>query len=163
MIPDISMDDVNRGSYIAPVVIERCVAKAAKSHGYDKNLMLAILDVERGRKGTVSYNKSNGSFDLGPGQVNTIQFQEYWFKREYPKVTWQSVSSNVCLNLEIASRVLKQRLKELKPGESTWNAVGHYHSKTGKYKISYLQKVMKSYRVRAEKSGSGFKMSWKEN
>lgn len=162
MIVDISLDDVERGTYIAPVVIEQCVEIAAEKHDYDATLMMAILDVERGRKGTVSYNKSNGSFDLGPGQVNTIQFEENWFKKEYPNLTWQELASNVCLNLEVAGRVFKQRLKELKPGESVWNAVGHYHSKTKKYKLIYLQKVMKAYRVRAEKNGTGYRVAWRE-
>ena len=162
MIVDISIDDVERGTYIAPAVIERCVERGAEKHDYDATLMMAILDVERGRKGTVVYNKSNGSFDLGPGQVNTIQFEERWFQKEYPDLTWQELSMNVCLNLEVAGRVFKQRLKELKPGQSVWNAVGHYHSKTKKYKLIYLQKVMKAYRVRAEKNGTGYRVAWRE-
>ncbi|MEZ9699757.1 lytic transglycosylase domain-containing protein [Vibrio sp. 10N.261.46.E12] len=162
MVPDITIEDVNRGEYIAPIVIERCVDKAAYKHEFDPSLLMAILDVERGRKGTVTYNTSNGSFDLGPGQVNTIQFQERWFQKEYPTVTWQELSSNTCLNLEVAGRVLKQRIKELKPGESVWNAVGHYNSKTKKFKIAYLQKVMKAYRLRAEKYGTGYRLAWTE-
>ncbi|EJL6460821.1 lytic transglycosylase domain-containing protein (plasmid) [Vibrio cholerae] len=156
MVIDISIDDVARGTTVAPMVIEQCVEKAADKLDFDSTLMMAILDVERGKKGTVSYNESNGSFDLGPGQVNTIQFEEYWFKHEYPTVTWQRLKDDVCLNLEVAGRVLKQRLNELKDGQSVWNAVGHYHSKTKTYKLIYLQKVMKAYRIRAEKEGAGF-------
>ncbi len=157
---DISIEDVNRGQYIAPDVIERCEDKATTEHKVDASLLMAILDVERGRKGTVTYNTSNGSYDLGPGQVNTIQFEEWWFKKEYPTVTWRELSTNTCLNLEVAGRVLKQRIKELKSGESIWNAVGHYNSKTKKYKIAYLQKVMKAYRLRAEKYGTGYRLAW---
>ena len=156
----IAIEHVERGGHISPVVIERCVNLAALKHGYDPTLQLAILDVEGGRKGAVSYNKSNGSFDLGPGQINTIQFEERWFKREYPNVTWQELAQNTCLNLEVSGRILKARIDELKPNKSIWNAVGNYHSKTYKYKLIYLQKVMKAYRARAERNGNGYNIAW---
>ena len=162
MIADLTIDNVQQGVPISPIVIEKCVNRAAVKLGYDPMLMLAILDVERGKKGAVVYNKSNGSFDLGPAQINTIQFGETWFRQEYSDVTWQQLSSDVCLNLEVAGRVLKQRLNELKPGQSVWNAVGHYHSKTPKYKLVYLQKVMRAYRLRAEKEGTGYHVAWRE-
>ena len=162
MFVDIPLEELTKGTPLAPVVIEQSVDRAARKHDFDPTLMMAILDVERGNKCAVIRNKSNGSHDLGPGQVNTIQFEESWFKKEYPNVTWQQLACDVDLNLEIAGRVLRQRLNELKPGQSVWNAVGHYHSKTHKYKLIYLQKVMKAYRVRAENNGQGYRVSWHE-
>ncbi|MGI2185327.1 lytic transglycosylase domain-containing protein [Shewanella oncorhynchi] len=160
MIVDIPLEAISQGTPVAPIVIERSVEKAANKFDFDSALLMAILDVERGNKCAVIRNESNGSHDLGPGQVNTIQFEERWFKKEYPDVTWKQLACDVELNLEIAGRVLRQRLNELEPGQSVWNAVGHYHSKTKDFKLTYLQKVMSAYRVRAEKEGQGYRVSW---
>ncbi|WP_288985304.1 lytic transglycosylase domain-containing protein [uncultured Pseudoalteromonas sp.] len=160
---DIPTEALTYGEPVQQVVVEQCVSKSADKHRFDPTLLLAILDVEGGNKGAVIRNSSNGSHDLGPGQINTIQFKEHWFKKEYPNITWQQLSMDVCLNIEVAGRVLKQRLNELKPNQSVWNAVGNYHSKTDKYKLIYLQKVMKAYRIRTEQEGGGFRMSWTES
>lgn len=40
---------------------------------------------------------------------------------------------------------------------------GELPLKTDKYKLIYLQKVMKAYRIRTEQEGGGFRMSWTES
>jgi len=157
---DIPDEAITKGTPIAPIEIQQCIEKSASKHSVDQTLLQIIIETENGKKGTVRYNKSNGSHDLGPAQINTIQFEENWFQKEYPNVTWQNLSSDVCLNIDVAGRVFKQRISELKPSQSIWNAVGNYHSKTHKYKLRYLQKVMKAYRVRAQEQGEGYRVSW---
>ncbi|AWK84448.1 lytic transglycosylase domain-containing protein [Photobacterium damselae] len=146
------------GTAVSQVVIERCVDKAISRHPVDKYLLLAILDVENGREGMIRKNAGK-TWDLGVGQINTIQFRERWFKHEYKGVNWKELAGNTCLNIDVAARILELRISELKTGESIFNAVGHYHSKTPKYKMNYLQLVMKKYFARAKRIGTGFNLN----
>lgn len=155
----IALTDVTPGTELPQTIVEQCVRQASSKFHFDPALYFAILTVEHGRNGTVSYNKGNGSYDLGIAQVNTVQFKESWYKSEYSEFTWRDVANIPCLNIEVGARVLKQRISELKSGQSVWNAVGHYHSRTGKRKLKYLQLVMDAYYQRAKSSGTGFNIT----
>lgn len=151
---DISDHDISRGEPVREAVIIQCAESAAYRRNIDPDILLSIiLEAERGNNGSVVSN-TNGSYDLGVAQVNTIQFTEPWFQKIYPD--WKAVANNVCVNISAAADVLKRRIDELSPGESIWNAVGHYNSKTKPIKLTYLRKVMSGYRKRAEARGSGF-------
>ncbi|MBB1390225.1 lytic transglycosylase domain-containing protein [Shewanella sp. SG44-6] len=151
---DISDHDISRGEPVREAIVTECAENAAYRRNIDPDILLSIiLEGERGNNGSVVSN-TNGSYDLGVAQVNTIQFTEPWFKKIYPD--WKTVANNVCVNISAAADVLKRRIDELSPGESIWNAVGHYNSKTKLIKLTYLRKVMIGYRKRAELRGSGF-------
>jgi hypothetical protein len=151
---DISASDINHGVPVEQQIIVECAEHAAYMRNIDPDILLSIiLEGEQGNRGSVVPN-SNGSFDLGVAQVNTIQFKESWFKMRYP--SWRTVANNVCVNINAAADVLKKRIDELSDGESIWNAVGHYNSKTKQIKLNYLLKVMSGYRKRAEQRGTGF-------
>jgi len=154
MMIDISENDINHGIPVAESIIIECTEKASFMRGIDPDLLLSIiLEAERGNEGMVVAN-GNGSFDLGVAQINTIQFKEAWFLKIYPD--WRQVANNTCVNISAAADVLKRRVNELGRGESIWNAVGHYNSKTKSVKLRYLRKVMSGYRKRAEMRGQGF-------
>lgn len=154
---DIPQQYETAGHPISQVQIEKYVDAAALKHHIDKYLLLAILDVEHGNEGMIK--KNNGqSWDLGVAQINTIQFNEVFFKQEYQDVNWMKLANNTSLNIDVAARILELRISELKTGESIINAVGHYHSKTPSHKMKYLQTLMHKYYQRAKKSGTGFNL-----
>ncbi|MGL4857523.1 lytic transglycosylase domain-containing protein, partial [Plesiomonas sp.] len=51
--------------------MQYCIAKASQLYSVPGILLKAISQVEGGKKWTISKN-SNGSYDLGPMQINTI-------------------------------------------------------------------------------------------
>lgn len=132
--------------------LERCVQKAAADFSFNPNILKAIVVHESGKIGAVNMN-TNGTADLGPAQINTIHLG--WISQKYPGTTWRDVATRPCFNIRIAGQILSDRLRELPEGSSPWNAVGHYHSKTGKHKLRYLGQVMKVY-TRLNRKGDSY-------
>lgn len=151
---DINLNE-QPGYYTNPEIVTTCINKYAKVYNVDELLFRAIIKTEGAKKGQIIKN-SNNSYDLGVAQINTIHLQEPWFHKFYPNTSASDIANNICLSINIGSRILSHRMKQLKPGESPWNGVGHYNSYTKRHKLNYLQKVMKNYRILAEQHGSGF-------
>ena len=155
---EIPHQNETNGHPVSQITIQRCVdAATLKHHINNKYLLLAILDVEKGNEGMVRKNRGH-SWDLGVAQINTIQLKERFFRYEYNSVTWKELANNTCLNIDVAARILEIRIAELKKGESVFNAIGNYHSKTPSHKMKYLQVVMHKYLQRAKKLGTGFNL-----
>jgi soluble lytic murein transglycosylase-like protein len=99
-----------------------CVAYTAAKFDLPPNLILAIMKTEAGRVGMESRN-TNGSFDLGPMQVNTV-----WLTvLEEHGVTRAALRDDGCLNVWVGGWILKSGLISAK---SWWRGVGRYHSAT---------------------------------
>ncbi len=132
-----------------PALMERCVSAAASHFNIHPNVIWAIIDVEGGKVGTMSKN-SNGTYDMGIMQINTINLESV--TRSFPDVTWQDIAYKPCVNIAIGTWFLRQKIDE---AGTLWDGVGNYHSKTVKYKMPYLERIYKSYQKRATKLASG--------
>lgn len=153
-IVGIADSNASYGKAVAQQELQFCIQEARKP--IDPDLLLSILIAEGGRNGAIVKNK-NGSFDLGVGQINTIQYSEPWFTVRYPN--WNDVAFDTCTGVEAAADILLRRMSELNIGQSVWEAVGHYNSKTGSIKIQYLQRVMQIYTNLSQNKGTDFKPS----
>lgn len=151
-IADLNDTYLSNGYRVPQQELEFCIAKAARP--IDPDLLLAVLVAEGGRRGAIVQNK-NGSFDLGVGQINTIQYTETWFKSRYPD--WRQVAQDTCTGVAAAADVLLRRMSELNVGQSVWEAVGHYNSKTAMVKIQYLQNVMQIYTRLSQNKGTEYR------
>lgn len=125
---------------------EKCVNAASRHFRINKMVIDSIIDVEGGKIGTVSKN-SNGSFDLGIMQINTIHLSN--IKKHFPTVDATDLVYKPCINIAIGTWILSERLKET---DSFWIGVGNYHSKTPKYRTRYLQKIFAAFKKRVEKT-----------
>nr|WP_229650316.1 lytic transglycosylase domain-containing protein [Vibrio splendidus]MCC4882976.1 lytic transglycosylase domain-containing protein [Vibrio splendidus] len=132
---------------VSESVIERCVSYSANHFDINKNVIKSIVLVEGGKAGTMSRN-SNGTYDMGIMQINTIHLPD--IKKKYPTVTWKDVAYDPCINIGIGSWILSQRLKE---ASSYWVGVGNYHSKTPKFRNRYLKKIYAAYRGVVSRNG----------
>lgn len=121
-------------------VIESCVSASAKHFKIHPSVIKAIIEVEGGKVGTMSKN-SNGTYDMGIMQINTIHLVE--IKRKFPSVGWKELAYKPCVNIGIASWILSKRIKE---AGQLWRGVGNYHSKTPKYRMAYLKKIYSAYK-----------------
>ncbi|MCF2901844.1 lytic transglycosylase domain-containing protein [Pseudoalteromonas sp. OFAV1] len=119
-------------------IIENCVKFNSQHFGVPELAIKAILDVEGGKMCTVSKN-SNGSYDLGPMQINTIHMSS--IKEQYPEATIKDIACRPCLNITLGTWILSKRINEV---DDIWKGIGNYHSKTPKYHDKYLEKITSS-------------------
>lgn len=126
-------------------IMDFCFNHAGKDYGINPWVLKAISRVEGGKLGTVSKN-SNGSFDLGPMQINTINLPE--IKNKFPGVSWIEITYQPCVNVYAAAWLLRRHMDTT---DDKWLAVGKYHSKTPKYRDRYLDKVKKEYNALVSK------------
>ncbi|MEZ8029251.1 lytic transglycosylase domain-containing protein [Enterovibrio norvegicus] len=133
--------------------IERChsIFVASQTNRVPRDLLNIIVLTEGGDKGSVRLN-SNGSWDMGPAQVNTLH--KDLILSHYPDITWQQFSTDVFANIDISAKIFRQCINDPAIGNSGWDAVGCYNSRTINIKTNYLFRAMSTYdRVQQDKSG----------
>jgi len=118
-----------------------CVTAAARSYEGVSPLMLkTVVAVEGGQIGTVRKNK-DGSFDLGPMQINTINLPDI---AKATGFTARDLLLDGCKNIKAGAWLLSRHLKDT--DGSYWLAMGNYHSKTPSLRLTYLRKIADAYR-----------------
>jgi len=99
----------------------------------------AVLREENGKAGQVRRNK-NGSFDMGPMQINSVHLPEL---AKYG-ITQTMLTNDECLNIHVGTYYLQKNIITT-PGFWTaagfWKAVGNYHSATPDKNIRYQYRV----------------------
>ncbi len=124
-------------------VVAACLMLAAQTYSVPPAVMVGILQVEGGGIGQQVQN-TNGSFDLGPMQINTIWVPElarYWGVEQTTAARW--IRDDVCTNMGVAAWILRRHLDET---GSLSQAIAHYHSKTPSRGYSYKAKVIDAMR-----------------
>ena len=114
-----------------------CVIQAAMRHGVPANVLLALASVEGGKNGQLVRN-TNGTYDVGHFQLNTMHFAENGVFQHIRKddVAWRG-----CYNAELAAWFLRQRL-DAPGGGDYWTRVATYHSATPKFNAIYRGKLI---------------------
>ncbi len=124
-------------------VFAACLMMAAQTYGIPPAVLLGIYQVEAGRVGQEVRN-TNGSYDLGPMQINTIWIPELAGKWGVSQTTArQWVRDDPCINVDIAAWILKGHFNETK---NMSQAIAHYHSRTPRHGNAYRYRVISSMR-----------------
>ena len=110
-----------------------CINHAAIEFHVPAKLIISILNIERGKVGQAVKN-SNGTYDLGPMQINTSWLPEL---RRY-SISRETVQYDPCVNVKVGAWILAKSIAEEK---SLLKGVGDYHSHTFKHNYPYYQKV----------------------
>jgi len=123
----------------APVdIIHECVVEASAYYATPPELLIAIRIQEGGAPGMMSPNK-NGSFDLGPMQINTIHrsmFAGY-------NISMEQIRDDECTNIYAGAYIFHKEL--LSARGDVWRAVGNYHSRTPTFHHRYRSGVIRHY------------------
>lgn len=117
---------------------------AAQTYNVPPAVMVGIMRVEGGRVGQSVGPNDNGTFDLGPMQINTMwmpKLSQYW--KVSQSTALRMVKDDACINVNVAAWILRQRLNE--SGNLTL-AIAHYHSKTPRFGYVYARKVIGAMR-----------------
>ncbi len=115
-----------------------CVVPAARFHGVNEAVLQAILIVESGLDARAVGRNTNGTADLGIGQINSVHFAEL---KKYGIAPEDLMSP--CIGTYVAAWHLAKQYAKY---GNTWYAIGAYHSVTPEYKLRYQVRVFEQVR-----------------
>lgn len=136
-------------THVPEHVMSKCVGIASKTFNIPPIVIRALQAQEGGKIGTISRN-DNGSFDLGPMQINTINLPS--IKKAFPFLTWRHIVYDPCINIMVGTWFLRQKIDGR--NGNVWEGVGDYHSKTPSKRIIYLRSYLNHYTRLDETSNS---------
>lgn len=116
-----------------------CIFTAAQTYAVPPSVLLGILHVEGGRVGMASKN-TNGTYDLGPMQINTIWMPElarHWGVSK--ETAHRMVRDDACVNIGVGAWILRRNMDRT---GSLYTGIAHYHSATPHLGHRYREKVM---------------------
>ena len=123
-------------------ILAACLLIAAQTYSIPPAVLLGIYQVEGGRIGQEVGPNNNGSYDLGPMQINTIwvpQLAGEWGVPESTAKKW--IRDDPCTNVGVAAWILRRNLNET--GDLA-RSIANYHSKTPTIGGAYKRKVVGS-------------------
>lgn len=95
---------------------------------------LVAKHMEGGKPGMKNSN-TNGSFDMGVMQINSIHLKEL---SQYG-IDEDSLVNDVCTNIDVGTFLLA---REIKRAGSFAKGLSHYHSRTEKHAKKYLSRAL---------------------
>ena len=120
-------------------VFAACLLLAAQNYSVPPAALVGIYHTEGGKVGQQVRN-TNGSYDLGPMQINTIWMPELakkWNVSEAHAKKW--VKDDPCTNVGVAAWILRGHLNRTK---NIREAIADYHSRTPHIGSRYRKKVI---------------------
>lgn len=120
-------------------VLAACILIAAHSYAVPPSVLVGIMHVEGGRPGQEVGPNKNGTYDLGPMQVNSLWTQE--LARSWGTSRGEArriLRDDTCINVNVAAWVLRQKIDE---AGSLYEGIARYHSATPRYGQPYRRKV----------------------
>lgn len=122
-------------------VLAACLLIAAQTYHIPPAVLLGIYQIEGGQIGQEVHN-DNGSYDLGPMQINTVWLPELagqWGVNNATARKW--VRDDPCTNVGVAAWILRRHLNET--GDLA-RSIANYHSRTPTLGGAYKKKVVGS-------------------
>ena len=123
----------------ASKILAACLMLASQTYSVPPAVLVGIYKAEGGKVGQEVKN-TNGSYDLGPMQINTIwmpELAEKWGVSEETARKW--VRDDACTNVGVSAWILKGHLDET---GSLSQAIAHYHSRTPRHGTRYKKRVI---------------------
>ncbi|MAE52050.1 MAG: transglycosylase [Micavibrio sp.] len=123
----------------ASKILAACLMLASQTYSIPPAVMVGIYKAEGGKVGQEVKN-TNGSYDLGPMQINTIwlpELAEKWGVSEDTARKW--VRDDACTNVSVSAWILGQHIKETK---SLSQAIAYYNSRTPRHGNKYQKRVI---------------------
>lgn len=124
-------------------VFAACLMVAAQNYQVPPAVLYGIHAVEGGKVGQRVGN-TNGSYDLGPMQINTLWvpvLSKHWGISE--SRTYRLIKDDACTNVNVAAWILRNNLDETK---SLGRAIAYYNSRTPSIGYRYKKKVIAAMR-----------------
>ena len=113
---------------------------ASQTYNVPPAVMIGIMHVEGGRVGQQGGPNGNGSYDLGPMQVNSRWLPElarHW--RVDLATARRAVRDDGCTNVKVAAWILQRMIAD---AGSLYKGIAWYHSATPGKGTRYARKVV---------------------
>lgn len=129
----------------SPLTI-KCLQQASAQYAVHPAILLAILMVEGGTVGRSSQPNRNGTYDIGPFQINSIHLPEL----ARLGVSEAALRNDGCLNASVAARHLRRVLTpgvlaRIQDEESYMRALARYHSASPEKNAAYAEKLREAF------------------
>lgn len=123
----------------ATKILAACMMLASQAHDVPPALLVGIYKAEGGKVGQQVEN-TNGTYDLGPMQINTIWLPELAKEWGVSKDrAHEMVRDDPCVNIKVAAKILRGHINETK---DLALALEYYHSRTPKFGKKYKKRVL---------------------
>lgn len=123
-------------------IVAACILIAAQAYSVPPIVLSGIYQVEQGRVGQEVGPNKNGSYDLGPMQINTIwlpELADHWgVSKDKAR---QMVRDDACTNIGVSAWILRQHINDT---GDLQQAVAWYHSRTHRIGRKYKNRVFSS-------------------
>lgn len=118
--------------------LRTCAVDAARKYRVSVPLFLGLLATEGGHVGQIVNNR-NGTYDMGPAQINSSHLHELAAQG----ITRDQIINDGCLNIHIGAWILARELGDETPQhpKEFWQRVGNYNSHTPIHNQAYQLKV----------------------
>jgi hypothetical protein len=125
---------------LTAAALASCLMSAASTYQVPAAVMIGIMQVEGGHIGQEAGPNFNGTYDLGPMQVNSrwLPSLAHTWRVDY-KTAQHWVRDDGCVNVYVAAWILKQKIAET---GSLYGGIAHYHSATPYEGYRYAAKVV---------------------
>lgn len=123
-------------------ILAACLLLAAQTYAVPSAVLLGIYQVESGQIGREVGPNRNGSYDLGPMQINTVWMPELaarWGVTTRTARQW--VRDDPCTNVGVSAWILRRSLNET---GTLSGAIARYHSRTPRIGSAYRRRVVSS-------------------
>jgi len=123
-------------------IFATCLLLSSQMYSVPPAVLAGINHVEGGQVGQEAGPNVNGTYDLGPMQINTAWLPElasHWGVSPSTARRW--VRDDACTNVGVAAWILRTSLDET--GDLA-TAIAYYHSHTPSYGQDYERKVVGS-------------------
>jgi hypothetical protein len=127
-------------------ILAACLMLAAQTYAVPPAVLVGIHQVEGGKVGQAVGPNKNGSYDLGPMQINTVWIPllaDKWGVAESTAHRW--VRDDPCTNMGVSAWILRTHMNET---GSLAKAIAHYHSRTPKFGHPYKGRVVNAMRAK---------------
>lgn len=125
---------------ITAQALAACLMLASQTYQVPPAVMVGIMHVEGGRVGQQVGPNSNGTYDLGPMQVNTRWIPQLARAWGVPNNTaLRLVRDDGCINVRVSAWILKQKIED---AGSLYGGIAYYHSATPGIGTRYAAKVI---------------------
>jgi|SRR5690554_2078411 len=124
-----------------------CLTAVSQHYGVHTDVLLALLIVEGGTVGRNSPANDNGTYDIGPFQINSIHLPTL----ARMGITETQLRNNGCVNAAVAAwhlrRVVMQPsvLRTINDSDSYLRAIARYHSATPQHNERYARLLRRAF------------------
>lgn len=120
---------------------ETCLGKVSEASNVHPAVLMSFLLTEGADVAHIRQN-TDGSYDIGPMQINSINWKTYYDKYAIAPI---SIRFDWCVNLVVGAKIVREHFDRHGRGaindwDTFYQVAAEYHSRTESYNLAYQEK-----------------------